>query len=123
MEMWTTHRKELEVAIHKEKGKDHADPAPDLLSQEDRLRRRLSKLNMDMNVCRGDGNCLVSPGTLPLCPTLDTIILTPQLGGVVGSSSNKAPASVCAHSSERSPWSSGAPRTSMKVSGGRLSGT
>lgn len=59
-EMWTAHRKELEVAIHKEKGKDHADPAPDLLSQEDRLRRRLSKLNMDMSVCRGDGNCLVS---------------------------------------------------------------
>ncbi|KAK9919022.1 hypothetical protein WJX75_008738 [Coccomyxa subellipsoidea] len=56
--MWTAHRKELEVAIHKEKGKDHADPAPDLLSQEDRLRRRLSKLNMDMSVCRGDGNCL-----------------------------------------------------------------
>ncbi len=58
-EMWTAHRKELEVAIHKEKGKDHAESAPDLLSQEDRLRRRLSKLNMDMSVCRGDGNCLV----------------------------------------------------------------
>ncbi|EIE19699.1 hypothetical protein COCSUDRAFT_44530 [Coccomyxa subellipsoidea C-169] len=56
--MWTAHRKELEVAIHKEKGKDHAESAPDLLSQEDRLRRRLSKLNMDMSVCRGDGNCL-----------------------------------------------------------------
>ena len=27
--------------------------------QEDRLRRRLSKLKMDMNVVRGDGNCLV----------------------------------------------------------------
>jgi hypothetical protein len=27
--------------------------------QEDRLRRRLNKLKMDMNVVRGDGNCLV----------------------------------------------------------------
>lgn len=58
-ELWTEHRKDLEVAIHKEKHKDHAEPEPDLLSQEDRLRKRLSKLNMDMNVCRGDGNCLV----------------------------------------------------------------
>jgi hypothetical protein len=59
-ELWTPGRKELEVAIHKEKHKDHADPLPDLLSQEDRLRRRLSKLQMEMNVCQGDGNCLVS---------------------------------------------------------------
>ncbi|BDA46742.1 probable OVARIAN TUMOR DOMAIN-containing deubiquitinating enzyme 10 at N-terminal half [Coccomyxa sp. Obi] len=70
-EMWTTHRKELEVAIHKEKGKDHADPAPDLLSQEDRLRRRLSKLNMDMNVCRGDGNCLFRAVSMELWGTED----------------------------------------------------
>ena len=34
--------------------------APDLLSQEGRLRKRLGKLNMDMNACQGDGNCLVS---------------------------------------------------------------
>ena len=32
--------------------------------QEDRLRKRLGKLKMDMNVVRGDGNCLVRPALL-----------------------------------------------------------
>ena len=59
-EIWTDYRKELEFTIHKEKTKDHEVAAPDLLSQEARLRKRLGKLNMDMNTCQGDGNCLVS---------------------------------------------------------------
>lgn len=65
-EMWTDYRKELEFTIHKEKTKDHEVAAPDLLSQEARLRKRLGKLNMDMDTCQGDGNCLVSASlTLP----------------------------------------------------------
>ena len=59
-EIWTDYRKELEFTIHKEKTKDHEVAAPDLLSQEGRLRKRLGKLNMDMNACQGDGNCLVN---------------------------------------------------------------
>ena len=59
-EIWTDYRKELEFTIHKEKTKDHEVAAPDLLTQEARLRKRLGKLNMDMNACQGDGNCLVS---------------------------------------------------------------
>lgn len=59
-EIWTEYRKELEFTIHKEKTKDHEVAAPDLLSQEARLRKRLGKLNMDMDTCQGDGNCLVS---------------------------------------------------------------
>ena len=59
-EIWTDYRKELEFTIHKEKTKDHEVAAPDLLTQEGRLRKRLGKLNMDMNACQGDGNCLVS---------------------------------------------------------------
>ena len=59
-EIWTDYRKELEFTIHKEKTKDHEVAAPDLLSQEGRLRKRLGKLNMDMDACQGDGNCLVS---------------------------------------------------------------
>ena len=58
-DIWTECRKELEFTIHKEKTKDHEAAAPDLLSQEARLRKRLGKLNMDMDVCQGDGNCLV----------------------------------------------------------------
>ena len=60
-EIWTDYRKELEFTIHKEKTKDHEVAAPDLLTQEGRLRKRLGKLNMDMSACQGDGNCLVSP--------------------------------------------------------------
>ncbi len=59
-DIWTDYRKELEFTIHKEKTKDHEVAAPDLLSQEGRLRKRLGKLNMDMDACQGDGNCLVS---------------------------------------------------------------
>ena len=32
-DIWTPGRKELEVAIHKEKVKDHEDPHPALLSE------------------------------------------------------------------------------------------
>ena len=60
-DIWTEYRKELEFTIHKEKTKDHEAAAPDLLSQEARLRKRLGRLNMDMDVCQGDGNCLVLP--------------------------------------------------------------
>ena len=61
-DIWTEYRKELEFTIHKEKTKDHEAAAPDLLSQEARLRQRLGRLNMDMDVCQGDGNCLVTAG-------------------------------------------------------------
>lgn len=120
-EMWTTHRKELEVAIHKEKGKDHADPAPDLLPQEDRLRRRLSKLNMDMNVCRGDGNCLVSPGHTPSLCDLMTPLFYDWAVSMAAAQVKLLP--LCLNSSEQCPWSYGVQRTSMKVSGGEVLGT
>ena len=58
--VWSESRKELEVAIHAEKAKDHSDWNPDLQSEEQRLRKRLAKLNLDMKVMVGDGNCQVS---------------------------------------------------------------
>lgn len=56
---WSRSQAELERAIHAEKAKDHADWNPDLQSEEQRLRKRLAKLNLDMKVMQGDGNCQV----------------------------------------------------------------
>lgn len=66
--VWTESRKELELAIQAEKAKDHADWNPDLQSEEQRLRKRLSKLNLEMKIMIGDGNCLVSTLHLQICP-------------------------------------------------------
>ena len=64
--IWTESRKDLELVIQAEKAKDHADWNPDLNSQEERLRKRLAKLKLEMKVMVGDGNCLVSLTALSL---------------------------------------------------------
>ena len=48
----------LEGAIREEKL--HEPDADDLLSQELRLQQRLARLNLEIDVMDGDGNCLVS---------------------------------------------------------------
>lgn len=58
--VWSESRKELELAIQAEKAKDHSDWNPDLQSEEQRLRKRLAKLSLEMKVMVGDGNCQVS---------------------------------------------------------------
>lgn len=60
-QVWSPSRKELEMAIQAEKAKDHEDWNPDLQSEEQRLTKRLGKLNLEMKVMVGDGNCQVSP--------------------------------------------------------------
>ena len=53
------------MAIQAEKAKDHEDWNPDLQSEEERLTKRLGKLNLEMKVMVGDGNCQVkSPAML-----------------------------------------------------------
>lgn len=63
-QVWSPSRKELEMAIQAEKAKDHADWNPDLQSEEQRLTKRLGKLNLEMKVMDGDGNCQVSPSAM-----------------------------------------------------------
>ena len=58
-QVWSPSRKELEMAIQAEKAKDHEDWNPDLQSEEQRLTKRLGKLNLEMKVMVGDGNCQV----------------------------------------------------------------
>lgn len=58
-QVWSPSRKELEMAIQAEKAKDHQDWNPDLQSEEQRLTKRLGKLNLEMKVMIGDGNCQV----------------------------------------------------------------
>ena len=56
------------MAIQAEKVKDHADWNPDLQSEEQRLMKRLGKLNLEMKVMVGDGNCQVSLLSRTLLP-------------------------------------------------------
>lgn len=65
--VWSPSRAELEMAIHAEKAKDHADWNPDLQSEEQRLSKRLGKLNLEMKVMAGDGNCQVQSRVSSSC--------------------------------------------------------
>ncbi len=56
--LWTPSRVGLEGAIQEEKQQESEES--DLLSQELRLQQRLSRLNLEIDVMDGDGNCLVS---------------------------------------------------------------
>lgn len=55
--LWTESRVGLEGAIQEEK--EHEADDSDLLSQELRLQQRLARLNLEIDVMDGDGNCLV----------------------------------------------------------------
>eukprot|EP00884_Botryococcus_braunii_P020390 jgi/Botrbrau1/7034/Bobra.0165s0057.1 len=55
--LWSNSRRDLEVAIQSQKSEDHRTWDEDLLTEEARLDQRLSKLNLEMFVMAGDGNC------------------------------------------------------------------
>ena len=64
--MWTHDRQVLELAIQAEAAADQSNWNPDLQSEEQRLKQRLSKLALEMKVMVGDGNCQVLLLFLPV---------------------------------------------------------
>ncbi|KAK9863774.1 hypothetical protein WJX84_009732 [Apatococcus fuscideae] len=65
--LWTESRVGLEGAIQEEK--EHESDESDLLSQELRLQQRLSRLNLEIDVMDGDGNCLFRSASMGLYGT------------------------------------------------------
>eukprot|EP00879_Flechtneria_rotunda_P013754 GHRR01014367.1.p2 GENE.GHRR01014367.1~~GHRR01014367.1.p2 ORF type:complete len:100 (+),score=40.07 GHRR01014367.1:864-1163(+) len=61
---WTTSRRQLEHNLFVEQSMMQRQKAPDLLSEQQRLVQRLSRLNLLVLEACADGNCLVLHGLL-----------------------------------------------------------